>query len=83
VDAYLEEQLYDLLIYCIQNPKTQDFAGKKERVEEIGRELYADSGADALENMFFSIEHRVKEEIGSNAKPFRAWWNGITPEWKY
>ena len=48
MDAYLEEQLYDLLIYCIQNPKAPDFAGKKERVEEIGRELYADSGADAL-----------------------------------
>lgn len=83
MDAYLEEQLYDLLIYCIQNPKAPDFAGKKERVEEIGRELYADSGADALENMFFSIEHRVKEELGSNAKPYRAWWNGIAREWKY
>jgi hypothetical protein len=79
----MEEQLYDLLTYCIQNPKAPDLAGKKERVEEIGRELYADSGADALENMLFSIEHRVKEEIGSNAKPYRAWWNGIAPEWKY
>jgi hypothetical protein len=29
------------------------------------------------------LEHRVKEEIGSNAKPYRAWWNGIAPEWKY
>lgn len=79
----MEEQLYDLLTYCIQNPQAPDLAGKKERVEEIGRELYADSGTDALENMFFSIEHRVKEEIGSNAKPYRAWWNGIATEWKY
>lgn len=83
MDAYMEEQLYDLLTYCIQNPQAPDLTGKKVRVEEIGRELYADSGADALENMFFSIEHRVKEEIGSNAKPYRAWWNGIAPEWKY
>jgi hypothetical protein len=45
--------------------------------------LYADGGADALENMFFSIEHRVKEEIGRDAKPYRAWWNGISGEWKY
>jgi hypothetical protein len=52
-------------------------------VKEIGQELYADGGADALENMFFSIEHRVKEEIGRDARPFRAWWNGIAPEWKY
>jgi len=83
VDAYLEEELYDLLTYCIHNPEAPDFAGKKGRVQEIGRELYADSGADALENMFFSIEHRIKEEIGSDAKPYRAWWNGIAPEWKY
>lgn len=83
MDAYLEEELYDLLTYCIQNPEAPDLAGKKGRVQEIGRELYADSGTDALENMFFSIEHRVKEEIGSDAKPYRAWWNGIAPEWKY
>ena len=83
MDAYLEEELYDLLTYCIQNPQASDFAGKKGRVEEIGRELYADSGADGLENMFFSIEHRVREEIGMDAKPYRAWWNGIASEWKY
>jgi hypothetical protein len=83
MDAYLEEELYDLLTYCIQNPQGPDHASKKARVEEIGRELAADSGADAMENMFFSIEHRVKEEIGSDAKPYRAWWNGIAPEWKY
>jgi hypothetical protein len=52
-------------------------------VQEIGRELCADGGTDALENMFFSIEHRVKEEIGRDAKPYRAWWNGVAPEWKY
>ena len=83
MDAYLEEELYDLLIYCIQNTKTSDFAAKKERIREIGRELYADGGADALENMFFSIEHRIKEEINQNARPYRAWWNGIDDEWKY
>jgi len=82
VDAYLEEELYDLLTYCIQNPQAPDFAGKKGRVQEIGRELYADGGTDALENMFFSIEDRVKEEIGSDAKPYRVWWNGIAGEWK-
>jgi hypothetical protein len=83
VDAYLEEELYDLLTYCIQKPEATDFAEKKARVQEIGRELHADGGADALENMFFSIEHRVKEEIGRDAKPYRSWWNGIAGEWKY
>lgn len=83
MDAYLEEELYDLITYCIENPKASDFATKKERVQEIGRELYADGGTDALENMFFSIEHRIKEEIDRDAKPYRAWWNGISNEWKY
>ena len=83
MDAYLEEELYDLLTYCIQNPNAQDFGTKKERVVDIGRELYADGMADALENMFFSIEHRIKEEIGQDARPYRAWWNGIAAEWNY
>jgi hypothetical protein len=83
MDAYLEEELYDLITHCIQNPDSSEFAGKKDRMQEIGRELYADGGADALENMFFSIEHRVKEEIGMDARQCRAWWNGIAPEWKY
>jgi hypothetical protein len=36
-----------------------------------------------FENMFYSIEFRVKEEIGKEAKPYRSWWNGISTEWKY
>jgi len=83
VDAYLEEELYDLLTFCIQNSQSPDIAAKKDRVQQIGRELYADGGTDALENMYFSIEHRIREEIGSDAKPYRAWWNGISDDWKY
>jgi hypothetical protein len=82
LDAYLEEELYDLITYCIQNPKASDFEVKRQRVEEIGRELYADGGIDAMENMFYPIEFRVKEEIGKDAKPYRSWWNGIAQEWK-
>jgi len=33
--------------------------------------------------MFFSIEHRIKEEIITDAKPHRAWWNGIDSGWNY
>jgi hypothetical protein len=54
MDAYLEEELYDLLTYCTQNPDGSDFESKKLRVEEIGRELYADGGSDAMGNMFYS-----------------------------
>lgn len=27
--AYLEEELYDILIYCLQNPDASDFEAKK------------------------------------------------------
>jgi hypothetical protein len=83
MDAYLEEELYDILTYCLQNPDASDFEAKKQRVFTIGKELYADGGMDAMENMFYSIEFRIKEEIGKEAKPYRSWWNGISNEWKY
>ncbi len=84
MDAYLEEELYDLITYCLQNETgSADFNSKKQRVSEIGKELCSDGGVDAMENMYFSIENRVKEEIQKDAKPYRSWWNGITDEWKY
>ena len=83
MDAYLEEELYDLLTYCIQNPNASDFETKKQRIQEIGNELQADGGYDAMENMFYSIEIRIREEINKDAKPYRSWWNGITADWSY
>jgi hypothetical protein len=83
MDAYLEEELYDILTYSIQNSNASDFESKKKRIEDIGRELYADGGTDAMENMFYSIEYRIKDEISKDAKPYRSWWNNISPEWKY
>lgn len=83
MDVYLEEELYDIITCIIQNPNASDIESKKRRVEDIGRELYDDSGTDAMENMFFSIEFRIKDEIGKDAKPYRSWWNNISPEWKY
>jgi hypothetical protein len=77
LDAYLEEEHYDLITYCIQNPNASDFEVKRRRVEEIGREPYADGGVDATENMFYPTEFRVKEETGKDAKPYRSWWNDI------
>ncbi|MFL6496393.1 MAG: hypothetical protein ACJ703_08225 [Nitrososphaera sp.] len=83
MNAYLEEELYDLITYCIQNPKASDFELKKQRVQEIGKELYADGGVDAMENIFYPIEFRIKEEIGWDAKSYRSWWNDISKEWVY
>jgi len=68
LDAYLEEELYDLLTYCIQNPNGS---------------VFADGGVDAMENIFYPIEFRIKEEIAKDVKPYRSWWNNITEEWKY
>lgn len=83
MDAYLEEELYDLLTFCIKEPQSPELPAKRRRVEEIGRELYADGGTDALENMFFALENRIKEEIGTDARSYRAWWNGLSDDWKY
>lgn len=83
MDAYLEEELYDLITYCIQNSSASNHSSKEDRIREIGQELFADGGIDALENMYFSIEHRIKEEISKDAKPYRSLWNGISSEWNY
>ena len=69
--------------YCILNPNTTDFNSKRNRIEEIGRELSSVVGVDAMENMFYSLEFRIKDEIGHDVKSYRSWWNGITVDWKY
>ena len=72
-----------MFTYYIQNPNASDLEVKKQRIQEIGNELQADGGYDAMENMFYSIEIRIREEINEDAKPYRSWWNGITGEWSY
>ena len=71
------------MTYCLQYPNASDIESKKQRVREIGKELYTDGGVDAMENIFYPIEFRIKEEIGQDAKPYRSWWNDITKEWNY
>lgn len=83
MDAYLEEELIDLFTYYLQNPNASDLATKKQRVKEIGIELFNDGGTDAMENMFYSVEIRIKEEIGKDIKENRSWWNGVSEDWKY
>lgn len=83
LDAYLEEELYDLITYCIENSNASDYSIKENRIREIGQELFADGGVDSLENMYFSIEHRIRDEISKDAVPYRFLWNGISDEWNY
>ncbi len=83
MDFLLEEEMIDLLTFCIQNPSSAEVIQKKARINEIGKELFADGGVDALENMFFALENRIKEEIGQDPRPFRSLWNGNSSEWNY
>lgn len=80
----LEEEMIDLLTFCLQNdPEAKQSPEKKHRVHQIGKELFADGGLDAMENMYFAIEQRIKEEIKKDPKSYRAWWNNISDEWQY
>ena len=82
-DFILEEEMIDLLTYCLQNPSSESCESKKERFKEIGKELYESGGVDALENFFFAVDNRIQGEINLDPKPFRPLWNGITDEWNY
>jgi len=83
MDAMLEEEMIDLITFCLQNPDSNEIESKNSRISEIGGELYTDGGVDAMEAMFFAIQNRITEEIGKDPKPFRALWNGNSDEWKY
>ena len=79
----LEEELLDLMTFCLQNSDTIQISEKHKRITEIGHELYDDGGVDALENFSFVLKNRITEEIGKDPTPLRSLWNGITDEWKY
>ena len=83
MDAYLEEEFFDLIAASLQNLPASEIKSKQERVLEIGRELFNDGGVDAMVNMYFAIQNRIKEEFQKDASPYRSWWNGITDEWQY
>ena len=79
----LEEEMIDLLTFCLQNPNSAEIKSKKHKLKEIGKELFNDGGVDAMENFFFVVENRIEGEIEKSPKPFRTLWNGICDEWNY
>ena len=83
MDALLEEEMVDILTFCLQNPDSDQIQENKNRLKEIGIEIYNDGGIDSMENFFFVVENRIEGEIEKSPKPFRSLWNGITEEWKY
>jgi hypothetical protein len=83
MDFMLEEELIDLMTFCLQNPESSEVEEKKQRITEIGKELYADGGVDALENFFFVIKNRIEGEINQDPSQFKALWNGLDDSWKF
>ena len=83
MDFMLEEELIDLMTFCLQNPDSSEVGTKKQRISEIGKELYSDGGLDALENFFFAIRNRITEEIGKDPEIFKSLWNGLDDSWNY
>jgi len=83
LDAYLEEELINIFTFYLQNSTADELESKKQRAIKIGKELYQDGGVDAMENMFYSVEIRIKEEIGRDVSRYRSWWNGISEGWTY
>lgn len=83
MDFMLEEELIDLMTFCLQNPDASETSQKKTRITDIGKEIFEDGGVDALENFFFVLKNRITEEIGKDPSVFRPLWNGFNDEWKY
>ncbi len=83
MDFMLEEELIDLMTFCLENPSSSEIGEKKNRISEIGKELYADGGLDALENFFFVIKNRIIQEINKDPEPFKKLWNGLDQKWNY
>ena len=83
MDFLLEEELMDLMMFCLQNPDHAQVAEKKERITSIGSEIYADGGVDAMENFFFALDNRIQGELEMDAGVFRSLWNGLDPAWDY
>ncbi|WP_238536124.1 hypothetical protein [Candidatus Nitrosopumilus salaria] len=79
----LEEELIDLMTFCLQNPESEKISEKHKRIADIGCELYSDGGVDALENFSFVLRNRIMEEIEKDPSPMRSLWNGLTDEWQY
>ena len=80
MDFMLEEEMLDLLTFCLQNPTSDELESKKSRFKEIGKELFDDGGVDAMENFFFVVDNRIQAEIGHSTKDFRSLWKGISDE---
>ena len=77
----LEEELIDLMTFCLQNSDSSEITDKHSRITEIGGEIFADGGVDALENFSFVLKNRIIQEIEKDPSPLLALWNGLSSDW--
>ena len=42
MDFMLEEELLDLMTFCLQNPESDEISEKHKKITEIGQQLYDD-----------------------------------------
>ncbi|GIT55394.1 MAG: hypothetical protein Ct9H300mP17_05530 [Candidatus Nitrosopelagicus sp.] len=68
MDFMLEEEMIDLLTFCLQNPESDELESKKSRFKEIGKELFDDGGVDAMENFFFAVDNRFRVKLNNLQK---------------
>ena len=78
MDMMLEEELIDLMTFCLQNTDSSEIKEKHSRIIEIGDEIYADGGRDAIENFSFVLKNRITQEIEKDPSPLLSLWNGLT-----
>ena len=56
MDFLLEEEMIDILTFCLQNPDSDETESKKQRLKEIGQELFNDGGVDAMKISFLLLK---------------------------
>ncbi len=83
MDMMLEEELIDLMTFCLQNSNSKEIESKHTRIAEIGAEIYSEGGLDALENFYFVLNNRINGEIGTDIASLRYLWNNLDEGWHY
>ena len=78
MDMMLEEELIDLMTFCLQNPDSSQIKEKHSRIIEIGGEIHADGGNDAIENFSFVLKNRITQEIEKDPSPLLSLWQRLT-----
>ena len=78
MDMMLEEELIDLMTFCLQNPDSTELKEKYGRIIRIGQEIYDDGGDDAIENFSFVLKNRITQEIEKDPSPLLSLWQGLT-----